>query len=291
MTPEFVAVTTDATADSAIAAIRSLVGQAETVDYVYVVDAERHLIGVLSLYRLMLSPGDTPVTRADRPDDGPRPRLRRPRDRGQPPDRAEPAGDPGRRRRGPPARDHHPGRRRRRPRAGGDRGHRAARRLAAAERAVSAVERRRSSSASGSAGCCCCSSPRPTRAPSCGRSRRARGGRRAQLLHPAPDRHRRQHRQPDGDPDRPGDGPQRGLAAGRRAGSSGRSSGSGWSSAAIMAVVALGRAQLLGVGIERRPRRRGHDPRDLPLVGDRRRRPAADPPPPRGSTRRSCPRR
>ena len=62
MTPEFVAVTTDGTADTAIAAIRSLVGQAETVDYVYVVDGERHLIGVLSLYRLMLSPGDTPVT-------------------------------------------------------------------------------------------------------------------------------------------------------------------------------------------------------------------------------------
>jgi magnesium transporter len=62
MTPEFVAVTADATADGAIAAIRSLVGQAETVDYVYVVDSERHLIGVLSLYRLMLSPGDTPVT-------------------------------------------------------------------------------------------------------------------------------------------------------------------------------------------------------------------------------------
>jgi magnesium transporter len=62
MTPEFVAVSADATADGAIAAIRSLVGQAETVDYVYVVDVERHLIGVLSLYRLMLSPGDTPVT-------------------------------------------------------------------------------------------------------------------------------------------------------------------------------------------------------------------------------------
>ena len=62
MTPEFVAVAADATADGAIAAIRSLVGQAETVDYVYVVDAERHLIGVLSLYRLMLSPGDTAVT-------------------------------------------------------------------------------------------------------------------------------------------------------------------------------------------------------------------------------------
>ncbi|HEY8438165.1 MAG TPA: magnesium transporter [Candidatus Limnocylindrales bacterium] len=62
MTPEFVAVAADATADGAIAAIRSLVGEAETVDYVYVVDAERHLIGVLSLYRLMLSPGRTPVT-------------------------------------------------------------------------------------------------------------------------------------------------------------------------------------------------------------------------------------
>ena len=62
MTPDFVAVTADATADSAITAIRGLVGQAETVDYVYVVDAERHLIGVLSLYRLLLSPSSTPVT-------------------------------------------------------------------------------------------------------------------------------------------------------------------------------------------------------------------------------------
>jgi magnesium transporter len=62
MTPEFVAVTADATADTAISAIRGLVGQAETVDYVYVVDGERRLIGVLSLYRLMLSPGETPVT-------------------------------------------------------------------------------------------------------------------------------------------------------------------------------------------------------------------------------------
>ncbi len=62
MTPEFVAVSGDATADEAIAAIRSLVGEAETVDYVYVVDGDRHLVGVLSLYRLMLSPGATPVT-------------------------------------------------------------------------------------------------------------------------------------------------------------------------------------------------------------------------------------
>jgi magnesium transporter len=62
MTPEFVAVSRDARASEAIAAIRRLVDEAETVSYVYVVDAERHLLGVLSLYRLMLSAADTPVT-------------------------------------------------------------------------------------------------------------------------------------------------------------------------------------------------------------------------------------
>jgi len=61
MTPAFVAVAADATSDQAIAAIRRLVDEAETVNYVYVVDAERHLLGVLSLYRLLLSPGETPV--------------------------------------------------------------------------------------------------------------------------------------------------------------------------------------------------------------------------------------
>ncbi len=61
MTPEYVAVSREARASEAIAAIRSLVDQAETVSYVYVVDAERHLLGVLSLYRLMLSAADTPV--------------------------------------------------------------------------------------------------------------------------------------------------------------------------------------------------------------------------------------
>ena len=62
MTPEFVAVAAGATADEAIAAIRGLVDEAETANYVYVVDEERRLIGVLSLYRLLLSPGTTPVT-------------------------------------------------------------------------------------------------------------------------------------------------------------------------------------------------------------------------------------
>jgi magnesium transporter len=62
MTPAYVAVTRDATAAEAIAAIRRLVDQAETVNYVYVVDAERRLLGVLSLYRLLLSQALTPVS-------------------------------------------------------------------------------------------------------------------------------------------------------------------------------------------------------------------------------------
>jgi magnesium transporter len=63
MTPEYVAVDRNATSAQAIAAIRRLVDEAETVNYVYVVDEERHLLGVLSLYRLLLSPESTPVER------------------------------------------------------------------------------------------------------------------------------------------------------------------------------------------------------------------------------------
>ena len=62
MTPAYVAVSKGATSAQAIAAIRRLVDEAETVNYVYVVDDERHLLGVLSLYRLLLSPDDTPVS-------------------------------------------------------------------------------------------------------------------------------------------------------------------------------------------------------------------------------------
>jgi magnesium transporter len=68
MTPEFVVVSPEARADEAIAAIRRLVDEAETVNYVYVIDAERHLLGVLSLYRLLLSPADTPVRELMAPD-------------------------------------------------------------------------------------------------------------------------------------------------------------------------------------------------------------------------------
>jgi magnesium transporter len=62
MTPEFVAVSRGARAAEAIAAIRRLVDEAETVNYIYVIDADRRLLGVLSLYRLLLSPADTPVS-------------------------------------------------------------------------------------------------------------------------------------------------------------------------------------------------------------------------------------
>jgi magnesium transporter len=61
MTPAYVAVNPDATAEQAIAAIRQLVEDAETVNYVYVIGPDHELLGVLSLYRLLLSQGATPV--------------------------------------------------------------------------------------------------------------------------------------------------------------------------------------------------------------------------------------
>jgi magnesium transporter len=61
MTPAFVAVAADATAQEAITAIRQLVDEAETVNYIYVIAPDRTLLGVLSLYRLLLSPGEAPV--------------------------------------------------------------------------------------------------------------------------------------------------------------------------------------------------------------------------------------
>lgn len=62
MTPAFVAVTRDATAREAIRAIRRLVDEAETVNYIYVVDDQRRLLGVLSLYRLLLAAAPTRVS-------------------------------------------------------------------------------------------------------------------------------------------------------------------------------------------------------------------------------------
>jgi magnesium transporter len=61
MTPAFVAVAPDLRADEAIAALRRVAQEAETVYYAYVVDAEEHLLGVLSLHNLVLTGPHTPV--------------------------------------------------------------------------------------------------------------------------------------------------------------------------------------------------------------------------------------
>jgi len=61
MTPSFVAISPDLRADQAIGALRKISEEVETMYYVYVLDPEEHLLGVLSLYRIVLTRGDTPV--------------------------------------------------------------------------------------------------------------------------------------------------------------------------------------------------------------------------------------
>jgi magnesium transporter len=61
MTPAFVAVFPDLRADETVATLRQVAEEAETVNYVYVVDRTRRLIGVLSLHSLVLSRPETPV--------------------------------------------------------------------------------------------------------------------------------------------------------------------------------------------------------------------------------------
>jgi magnesium transporter len=62
MTPAFVAVAPDLRADQTVAALRRVAEEAETVNYVYVTDAEEHLLGVLSLHKLVLTRPETPVS-------------------------------------------------------------------------------------------------------------------------------------------------------------------------------------------------------------------------------------
>jgi magnesium transporter len=61
MTPAFVSVRPEMTVEAAESLLRRLVEEAETVYYVYVVDETRHLLGVLSLHRLVLVPPKTKV--------------------------------------------------------------------------------------------------------------------------------------------------------------------------------------------------------------------------------------
>ena len=55
MTPAFVAVFPDLRADETVIALRQVAEEAETVNYVYVVDRDETLIGVLSLHSLVLN--------------------------------------------------------------------------------------------------------------------------------------------------------------------------------------------------------------------------------------------
>lgn len=62
MTPAFVAIAPDVRADDAILMLRLVAEEAETIYYVYVLDAAEHLLGVLSLHNLVLTRPDTPVS-------------------------------------------------------------------------------------------------------------------------------------------------------------------------------------------------------------------------------------
>ncbi|HRA46977.1 MAG TPA: magnesium transporter [Thermomicrobiales bacterium] len=61
MTPEFVAMAPTLRADRAIAALRRVAEEAETINYVYITNVDETLAGVLSLHRLVLSRPETQV--------------------------------------------------------------------------------------------------------------------------------------------------------------------------------------------------------------------------------------
>ncbi len=68
MSPEYVALPADITAQEAIERLRKVAEEAETVYYVYVVDREGKLLGVLSLRDLVFARPDTPVREIMRPE-------------------------------------------------------------------------------------------------------------------------------------------------------------------------------------------------------------------------------
>jgi magnesium transporter len=61
MTPAFVSISPDLRADQTIAALRRVAEEVETVNYVYVIDEDEHLLGVLSLHKLVLTRPETPA--------------------------------------------------------------------------------------------------------------------------------------------------------------------------------------------------------------------------------------
>ncbi|MEZ4500728.1 MAG: CBS domain-containing protein [Thermomicrobiales bacterium] len=61
LTPAFVAISPDMHAAQAIAALQRVAEEAETLYYVYVLDEKDHLLGVLSLHRLVLTRPDSTI--------------------------------------------------------------------------------------------------------------------------------------------------------------------------------------------------------------------------------------
>jgi magnesium transporter len=62
MTPAFVAVFPELRADETVTALRRVAAETENISYVYVVDRDEKLLGVLSLHHLVLSRPETPVS-------------------------------------------------------------------------------------------------------------------------------------------------------------------------------------------------------------------------------------
>ena len=111
MTTEFVGVPATLTAAETIDRLRELEPDAETIYYVYVVDDDGRLVGVLSLRDLIVARPETRIARGHdrRAGRGPRPGAGRVGRRDHRP--LQPAGRARGRRRGPPRRHRH-GRRR-----------------------------------------------------------------------------------------------------------------------------------------------------------------------------------
>jgi magnesium transporter len=68
MTTEFVAIPSALTCAQAIDRLRELEPDAETIYYVYIVDAEERIVGVLSLRDLIVSPPEKPISEVMIPD-------------------------------------------------------------------------------------------------------------------------------------------------------------------------------------------------------------------------------
>ncbi len=62
MTTEYASLSADLTASEALAALRESAQEAETIFYIYVLDADQHLIGVLSLQNLVLASPKTVIS-------------------------------------------------------------------------------------------------------------------------------------------------------------------------------------------------------------------------------------